>query len=86
LEQSDQHRAQFLKKHCAEEGFCLYLAQVESSVVDDDENRTCELKRIVNLDGSVLLRNVNIDEGRLVQADWFDDRDSGEGDTQCYYD
>ena len=85
LEQSDQHRAQFLKKHCAEEGFCLYLAQMES-VIDDDENRTCELKRIVNLDGSVLLRNLNIDEGRLVQADWYDDRDSGEGHTQCYYD
>lgn len=84
LEQSDQHKAQFLKKHCVEEGFCLYLTQMES-VVNDNEDRTFELKEIVDLDGSVLLHDVNIDEERLVQADWFDDRDSGEGDTQCYH-
>lgn len=84
LKQSDQHRAQFLKKLCAEEGFCLYLAHMESAI-DNTENKTCELTMIVNLDGSVLLRNVNIDEERLVQADWFDNRDSGQGDTQCYH-
>lgn len=85
LEQSDQHRAQFLKKHCVEEGFCLYLAQMESAV-NDNENKTCELKRIVDLDGSVLLHDVDIDEERLIQADWFEDRDSVESDTQRYHD
>ncbi len=72
-------------KHCGEEGFCFYLAQMES-VADEFEDETLNLERIVDLDGSSLMENVEIDEGKLIQTDWFDDREPDRAEKECFHD
>lgn len=83
-EESDQHKVKFLQKHCGEEGFCLYLAQLGSTVAED-EPTTFKLNSTVNLDGSILIRDVDLDEKSLIQVDWFEDRDSEEGEIHCWH-
>ena len=82
LGQDEQHRAEFLKKNCAEGKFCLYLAEMETRV-DTDETRMLELKKIVDLDGADLMCDVELDEEGLIQSDYVDSRDSFEGETYC---
>ena len=81
LERVDQHKAGFLKQVCAEEGFCLYLAKLESTTEREVEAQ-CEVKKVLDLRGSRVLGSSFAEKEEIIHDDVFEDRDANDNDYE----
>ena len=88
LKGHDLEVASYLRQVCTEYGFFLYLASLERSVTggcDEDDywagdtheifeetDRDTYLKRVVDLDGAEIARDLDFDDDRFIQSEPFE--------------
>ena len=81
LERVDLHKARFLQKVCAEEGFCLCLAKLESTTEREVEAQ-CELKKLLDFRGPWVLGSAFAEKEEIIHDDVFEDRDANDNDYE----
>ena len=81
LERVDQHKARILQQVCAEEGFCLFLAKLESNTERENESQ-CELKTLLDLRGSRVLESAFAEKEEIIHDDVFEDKDANDDEYE----
>ncbi|KAL2055077.1 hypothetical protein ABVK25_004415 [Lepraria finkii] len=72
-ERIDQHKARFLQQICADEGFCLYHAKLESTTEREVEAH-CELKKLLDFRDRGSLESAFAEKEEIIHDDVFEDR------------
>lgn len=86
LKETDKCKVQFLREHCGEAGFCIFLASMNCTVDENDENgeKDIYLAEAIDLDGHMNAGIVILEESDIIQTDAFEDRDSIYSDDYSY--
>ena len=96
LKGHDQQVAANLRKACEDNGFCFYLGNLKRTVeggCDEDDygydnyhpiveevDRQTSLKRVVQLDGTEIAKDLDFDEALFMQNDPFEDEEPDDED------
>lgn len=83
LKETDKCKVQFLREHCGEAGFCIFLANM-SCTVDENGEKDIELSEAIDLDGYMNADIVILEESDIIQTAVFEDRDSIDSDDYGY--
>ena len=84
---ADHFKANYLLERCRAQNKCAYLASLSCTIDDESDHReNLDLQYMVNLDGRSKTPKAtpDIEYDCLVQHNFFDDRESNDGD--CYTD
>ena len=82
---ADRFKATYLLERCRAQGMCAYFALLSCTVDDYSDCENLDLQSMVNLDGSKdPTADPEIETDCLIQENFFDDRESNNGD--CYRD
>ena len=83
---ADHFKATYLLERCRTQGMCAYFASLSCTIDDSDDCENLDLESMVNLDGRSKTPKATpeIESDCLIQENFFDDRESNDGD--CYRD